>query len=207
MMYIQADSLKEAYKKTFFALLLQKRYDDPEIYKEDVAIIEIITNKNDNLKIFNSKFILKNNYIELFPYITNQFINKELLYWENSLIKKNNLNKIINYLKNDKLTKRAIILFWNDKYRNTNGKSICEIASFFRKKGKYLDMHTMMRANNASFLLYMDMDVLTSIHKIVADALKLKPGKYLHFINSLHFYKKEINIIKKQYKLLKTINL
>jgi len=68
-------------------------------------------------------------------------------------------------------------------------------------------MHTMMRANNASFLLYMDMDILTSVHKIVCDALKLKPGKYLHFVNSLHFYKDEFNIIKKQNKLLKTTNL
>lgn len=203
MIYIEADSLQEAYKKTFIELLNEKDdSSDPEIYKENVATIEIAINNNDNFRIEGKKFILKEDYSRSFPYIGRELIDKELIYWETSLLKKNNLSKVIAYLKKDPLSKRAIILFWEDKYRNVNGKSVCEIASFFRTKCEYLDMHTMMRANNASFLLYMDMDILTSVHKVVADSLGLKTGRYIHFINSLHFYNNELDNIKQQDKLL-----
>lgn len=204
MLHIKGASLEEAYKKTFFDLLSGERYDDPEIHREDSAVIEVdASGSNQNLKNVNKRLVLKQEYSKSFPFIESGLVEKEMEYWNDSLVKESKLFETIEYLRDNPLSKRAIILFWDDKYRDLSGPSVCEIAAFFRKKGEFLDMHTMMRANNVSFLLYMDMDVLTGVQSIVSRALNLKPGKYIHFVNSLHFYREEIETIEKQANFLK----
>lgn len=204
MLHITGSSVKDVYKKTFFSLLKGKRYDDPEIYKEDSAVIEVFSNrKQNNLKMVNEKFILSHAYDRLFPFVDKELPDEEMKYWTKSLISEGRFKKTVEYLREYPLSKRAIVLFWNEKYQDLNGPSVCEIAAFFRKKGNRLDMHTMMRANNASFLLYMDLEVLTGVHQLFCDSLHLRVGKYIHFVNSLHFYEAELGLIEKQYNLLK----
>ena len=111
---------------------------------------------------------------------------------------------MIRYLRLYPLSKRGIILFWDDKYRDLSKSSICEVAAFFRIKNGLLEMHSHMRANNAAFLLFMDMRILMSVQRIVAKELGIGVGDYIHFVDSLHIYEVEKDLAIKQSKLITT---
>ena len=63
-------------------------------------------------------------------------------------------------------------------------------------------MHSHMRANNASFLLFMDMRILMGVQSFVARKLDVSVGSYVHFIDSLHIYEAERYHVIQQEKLI-----
>ena len=218
MIIIQTNSLKAAYCQALNRLFADGRdHGDPELYRESVGVIEISPSFSQMNDPFD--FLFEDSpeafasiepgdelppltidieslddpfpYHEYFPRLSAEIVGKELTYWNQQLFKQKKLKELIDYLKANPLSKRAIILFWEDAYRDLSKGAVCEIAIVFRMKDDALEMHTHMRANNATFLLFMDMRILMGVQAFVARQLGVSVGSYIHFIDSLHIYEAE----------------
>lgn len=205
MLIIKSDTLKSAYTEILDRLLLDSRkYDDPELFREDTLIAQVRDNHDFGIPITYAQGRLQENfpYEDYFPHISKNMIEQEMRYWNQQFFEANKLPELIQYLRLFPLSKRGIILFWEDKYRDLSKDSICEVAAFYRIKNGSLEMHSHMRANNASFLLFMDMRILMGVQRIVAKELGVDVGDYIHFVDSLHIYETEKDLAIKQSKLI-----
>jgi len=112
------------------------------------------------------------------------------------------LKEMVSFLKNNPNSKRAIINLWRNKYKNPSLSVPCLVYLYFRIKNKHLILHSHFRANNIFFLLTMDMQMMLTIQNYIAINLKIEPGEYIHFVDSLHFYKEQLKPIKSQYQFM-----
>lgn len=206
MLIVTSNSVKEAYTQTLNRLIFESnKFEDSELFREDVGVINIKELK-DNLNYVSlnkGRLIDSFPYTKCFPHITSGLVQQEMIYWNNQFMEKNGLRDIIEYLRSFPMSKRGIILFWDDKYRDLSKGAVCEIAVFFRIKNGKLEMHSHMRANNASFLLFMDMCILIGVQRIIANELGIGMGEYFHFIDSLHIYEAERDAAMEQSKFVK----
>jgi len=208
MIYITAPNIFSAAKKTFLRLYNKKEISqDPKLWKEDSATIVIngdLRQRRVFLKL-NKKgdFCYFFKYKSFFPHISSKLIKMEIDHWQKEFLKSSRLKKILKFFHNNPLTKRGIVLLWHDKYLYTNKDVPCLSYLSLRKKKDKLEAHAHMRANNACFLLFMDMQILSGIHHIIAKHLNLKRGAYVHHVDVLLFFKRDIDNIKKQYDFIK----
>lgn len=108
----------------------------------------------------------------------------------------NQVEKIIELLKNDKDSRRAVLNFNvpNKNVIETNDE-ICTIALVLKVKDNRLDCTGIMRSNDIYLGLPYDVAFFTSIQKYIANKLSLKYGKYTHFVTNLHLYNRDIENI------------
>ena len=205
MLVTISETVKEAYVELLGKLLVQSsKHDDPELYREDVAVAHIRGDSETGPPITLENGVIHDAfpYPEYFPHVTPELVDLEMRYWNQQFLGERKLSELVGYLRANPLSKRAIILFWEDKYRDLSKGAVCEIAAFFRLKDGRLEMHTHMRANNASFLLFMDMRMLSGVQRLAAKSLGVPVGDYVHFIDSLHVYETERSAVLRQAELV-----
>ena len=110
----------------------------------------------------------------------------------------NQIETIIDLLKNDPTSRRAVL---NINVPNPNVATtkdeMCTIAlNLFIRDGK-LHCTGMMRSNDIIFGLTYDITYFTQLQKYIADRLGIPTGTYTHFATSLHFYDKDYDLVKR----------
>lgn len=204
MIKIRAKNILEANKEAFRLIAKNKESTTPDLWREEPASVFIsLSEKEGYFKITKDKFEYYFDYKKYFPYVNKSLIEKEERHWEDVILKEDKLVKLVDYMKKNRLTKRAIIDLWEKPFRDPQLTVPCLVYLFFRRGDGFLHLHSHFRANNLLFLFVMDMQAMKSIQEYVADKLGLKIGRYVHFIDSLHFYKREMPKIKKQYSYIK----
>lgn len=206
MLHIIGQNPYEVASKALVDLYSTGSTMDPELLAEDSAAVLI---KRSNgfknwVTIKDRGFCCTEAYKEFSPYVDSKIIEVEKEYWAEELFKKKRVDEIVEYLKEFPLSKRAIILLWRDGYRDLSNKCSCSTSIFFRRKGNKLEMHSNVRANNASFLLFLDSSFMLAVQEYVASNLKIEAGDYIHFVDSLHLYRTEEKYIKSTYNYLKS---
>lgn len=204
MLIVSSTNLKTAYSETLRRLLSEsQKFEDPELFREDVATIQVQNHHELSMPLMFAHGTIQDPfpYTKYFPGVSQKMIDQEMRYWNQQFFEADKLHELIEYLKSFPLSKRGIILFWEERYRDLSKGAVCEIAAFFRIKNGQLESHTHMRANNATFLLFMDMRILMGIQRIVAKELGIGIGDYIHFIDSLHVYEIEKEQAAKQLEL------
>lgn len=197
MLTVKSKIITKIYKKTLLQVsgmpILKL---DPKNYKDTGALLILEKYRNERLVgIKNRKFYSNFNYEDLIPG-GNELMEQEVKHYNKLFFLNQNLSRVILYLKENPYSKKAVLNFWKERYKD-EAEIPCVVYVWFRNRNGYLDMDCHMRANNAFRLVLMDIHIMTSIHKYVADKLKLKKGNYYHFVDSLHLYKRDkININK-----------
>lgn len=104
----------------------------------------------------------------------------------------NQIEKMVELLKKDPLSRRAVI---NINVPNPNvietRDEPCTIALQFLLRDGKLHCTGMMRSNDIWFGLPYDIVFFTTIQKIIADKLGVEYGTYTHFATSLHMYDRD----------------
>lgn len=77
----------------------------------------------------------------------------------------------------------------------------CTIALQFLNRGESLHLACFMRSNDAWLGLPYDAYCFTSIQRIMADALNLQVGTYMHAAGSMHFYDRDAEKLWKKESL------
>lgn len=199
MIYAKCKSIDKAIKKTLKLLIKSSDLKgDPKNYKDSSAVI-ILENYEVEAKIGiqNKSFISEYDYDKLIPG-GNNLMAVEISHYNKELLLSNKLQEIVEFLKKDRFSKKAVLMIWPGLEK---ASIPCVIYLWFRIKNNYLDMNCHMRANNAFSLFLMDLHVMTTIHNYVAQELNLPKGNYHHFVDSLHLYERERRLVENLLKL------
>lgn len=113
----------------------------------------------------------------------------------------NQLDKVIDMLKNDPLTRRASISLYDGKEIDQYKKdTICTYAiNFYIDIDDRLSMQVMMRSNDLVYGFCNDQYCFSELQKIVAKELNRQIGKYYHYVCNMHIY-------ERHYKMKETVN-
>lgn len=110
----------------------------------------------------------------------------------------NQIEKVIELLKKDPMSRRAVI--------NINVPNVfvietkdepCTIALQFLIRNKKLYCTAIMRSNDIWYGFPYDVAFFTELQKYIATRLEIEPGDYTHFATSLHVYEKDRKQISK----------
>ena len=106
----------------------------------------------------------------------------------------NQADKIIELLKTDKNSRRAVI---NLNVPNPNvietKDEICTIALQFYIRDNKLYCTGIMRSNDIWYGLPYDVAFFTELQKLIAHRLGIEYGTYTHFVTSIHVYDRNYN--------------
>lgn len=201
MLLIKNNDIFDAYTETFKNVnKLPTLKGDPKNYKDTPATIILENYKQEKLvEISDDHFFSKFNYDRYVPG-GNRLMEEEIKHYDVELFSSARVSNLINHLEKKPFSKKGVLSFWEDGYENINSIP-CVVYVWFRRRESCLDMDCHMRANDAFRLLLMDLHIMTTLHSYVSEKLGLNKGKYHHFIDSLHFYKrykKEIKNLLKQ---------
>lgn len=101
---------------------------------------------------------------------------------------------VVNRLREDPDTRRAVINLWDGHLDNAPGKNDypCTVALGFGIVDDHLEMYTVMRSNDVWLGAPYDWFQFTQLQLTVARMLGVEPGPYHHTAWSLHLYESDL---------------
>lgn len=110
----------------------------------------------------------------------------------------NQLNNVIDILKNNPTSRKASISLYDGKEIYKYSKdTVCTYAiNFYINKDK-LNMQVMMRSNDLVYGFCNDQYCFSKLQMLVANQLNLNLGIYTHFVCNMHIYERHFNLKNK----------
>lgn len=106
----------------------------------------------------------------------------------------NQLEQVIELLKKDRNTRRAVLNISDPTIDRINTKDMqCTIALQFIVRDGKLNTTVYMRSNDVYFGLPYDYIFFISLATYIATRLELKVGTYTHVATSMHMYERDVN--------------
>lgn len=107
------------------------------------------------------------------------------------------VRQVIERLKQDPLTRRAVVSIYDKSYADYVGKDMpCTCNLMFQIRNGALHMTTVMRSNDAVWGFCNDVFAFTCLQELIANELGVKLGQYHHFAASLHVYERHFNLLE-----------
>ena len=104
------------------------------------------------------------------------------------------LNRVINLLKNKPNTRQAAISIYDGKEMlDYDYDTPCTYAVQFTILNNELNMAAVMRSNDLWYGFCNDQYCFSQLQKYVAEKLNIEVGTYYHFAHNLHLYNNKIN--------------
>ena len=120
--------------------------------------------------------------------------------------KLNQIDFVINELKRNPSSRRAIILVRDPSIDAFDGDPAClQHIQYFIRDNK-LHCKVLFRSNDACKANFMNMFALILLQKRIADALDIEVGTYTHRANSFHCYEKDFTMLKSYVKAINNPN-
>jgi len=106
----------------------------------------------------------------------------------------NQLQYVINELKNNPNSRRASISIYDAKDRfNFENDTPCTYAINFTILNNKLCMSVMMRSNDLWYGFCNDQYCFSKLQEMISNELSIKTGWYYHFVNNIHLYNNFLN--------------
>ncbi|MGM5485415.1 MAG: thymidylate synthase [Nanobdellota archaeon] len=206
MITIISNNLSEAWEKTLIKLY-ENGKENKDMLRDDTAVIEINNPTGERL---NDRFPMKKEIMEEYnDFITRggdkgNVLEEHALYHERIFEHFNDQAEyVIERLREDPLSKRAQVSFWDPVKDQEKDKVPCIQIIWFRIIDKRLEMHVHMRANDAYKKLLMNLNIATELMIYIAKRLNVSIGKYIHIADSLHIYRNDKEDIERLYSCIK----
>ena len=144
----------------------------------------------NSIEIKNNKFISQYDYDKI-QFEGNKQVENELEYYSKYILNNGQLCRNIEKILNKMHTKQAVItLPKKDLY-----KFPCAMYLFCRVINNKLRVSTHMRANNAYGHTLINMHIGNAISLHIAQMANLECDEYIHYVDSYHIYKRDIEEI------------
>lgn len=187
MVFIKIESLQTAHAEAIKAVL-QSKTSDPELIGELGLFFEIYNpweyamswEQNDE------------NFIRLFNHIQSDTIpNQDMIDHYKERIDDAQLKSIIKLLTINRNSKKAILDLWKISDINKDKGSACMNYFWFRIINDELFCRLHMRACDIYNKFLADIAIACSTHKLLADELNIRMGKFELFTDCAHIYTKD----------------
>jgi len=104
------------------------------------------------------------------------------------------LNKVVDILRNNKETRQAAISIYDGKEIDTYSKDTpCTYAVQFTILDNKLNMTVLMRSNDLWYGFCNDQYCFSRLQEMVSIELNIEIGSYYHFAHNLHIYNDFLN--------------
>ena len=108
--------------------------------------------------------------------------------------RKEQLNKVIEQLKNNNNTRQAAISIYDGKEIDLyDTDTPCTYAVQFTVVNGKIDMCVVMRSNDLWYGFCNDQYCFSKLLELVAKKTNYKIGNYYHFVHNLHLYNNQLN--------------
>lgn len=206
MITISGATIKDVIKQGYIKLYNStEQVSDPAVLKEEATVMTItndITPEN-YFEVVDDRLVYNFDHLSYIPSVEEAKLQEEATYWHDVLIKTGAREKITSHLKQNPYSRRALINLWDESHFNeVNKGGACITQLYFRVKGDCLELHTHARANDIHRCMLMDLHMMSAMHIWISEDLGLRVGKYIHFIDAMHMYKKYENDITTQLDIL-----
>lgn len=184
-----------AARKTFLSLYHEgvENSSDKSIWLEDAAVIEVEAPGKDGAPkgfiIEQGQFRYRGDYKLYFPTIDLALVATEEKDYTKLFLQSGSLETLVNHFRLYPDSRRQLVSSWSPKYMDPKVVGVCITQLYCRLRNGTLELHSHARANDAYRLLLLDMQLAMSIQKEIAHQLKMPMGRYVHYVDSLHFYK------------------
>lgn len=215
-MYIKANTAQEAFENLYDLIMIEGEDCFNQTKQIFNTQIEILNPQDNNILTSWRKWNLDYAKYEWQWYLSAnpnaEEISKRAKIWSSMMDDKGNVNsnygyqwnrnnqleKVINLLKKDPVTRKASISLYDGKEIDLYSKdTVCTYAiNFYINKGK-LNMQVMMRSNDLVYGFCNDQYCFSELQKIVAQELNLEIGIYTHFVCNMHIYSRHFNLKNK----------
>tara|TARA_R100001163_G_C5054082_1_gene190648 strand:+ start:1087 stop:1746 length:660 start_codon:yes stop_codon:yes gene_type:complete len=112
----------------------------------------------------------------------------------------NQIEYIVNELKRDKYSRRALITIYDakehDQYKNDTPCTL-NIQFYFTPDSDKLHMTVLMRSNDLWYGFCNDSYCFLKLHQLICNNLNTEQGFYTHFAQNIHIYEKHYNKVLK----------
>jgi Thymidylate synthase len=208
LLIVQTDSAFDAYRSAFLDLYtnVDRLSSDPELLRESPGqlLIRLDGGFASPLEVRGNRFVGDFNY-DSFVARGEIIFSVVRSHYERILLSSGSLNQVVKLLSNRPMSKRGIADVWAPAA--ATNQTPCLVYLWFRVDGDQLHCHAHMRANDVYRKLLMNLHLLLAAHAWVAHSLSLQQGQYLHYCDSLHFYKINDREIERTSKLLSSYKL
>lgn len=110
----------------------------------------------------------------------------------------NQLNYVIQTLKDDKESRRAVISLYDGKENSKYKKdTVCTLAINFFITSNKLNMNVLMRSQDLIWGFCNDQYCFSKLQELIANELSINIGLYYHFVTNLHIYERHFNMKNK----------
>lgn len=163
---------------------------------------------NSNFRNWNNKYAIREWKWYLKGNPSAKEISKYAPIWKNMMDKNGNvrsnygwqwkrnnqLDKVINLLKQKKDTRKATISIYDGKEIDSYYKDTpCTYAIQFTILNNKLNMTVLMRSNDLWYGFCNDQYCFSKLQEMVSNELNIKIGSYYHFAQNLHLYNEFLN--------------
>ena len=216
-MYIEGEGFSNVYKRMCMYLLENGEKSSPRNMNTQEVEGAIIKVKNPRTRILNNKLRKVSISFAIGEWLWNMEARDDLemiQYYAPSYDKysddgkilngaygpriKKSLEKIVDILKKDSDSRRAVVPIYKKEDAGLESKDIpCTIGFQFLIRNNKLDMIVNMKSNDIFLGFPYDIFNFTMWQEYVACKLNIEIGTYTHIANSLHFYEKDREKIEK----------
>lgn len=201
-MEVVGNTLSEAYHRALFSLYTYGKEVECPDYNQNIIempmtiVVEHPLEEPMISKIFpGGHHELQQYTMEICDGILDFMVGAADNVWEYTYHQRigNQLDFIINELRRNPWSRRAVIDIRDNKVDQKNEHPACLQHIQFMIRDDKLDMYVTMRSNDAYEATFMNAFGFIMLQKKVADKLSIKVGKYEHRANSFHVYQKNFN--------------
>lgn len=118
------------------------------------------------------------------------------IFGKHKMIPFNQWNFVVDTLRNDRDSRRAVIHLHTPNNEKTNDEVCTMSLQFLIRDGK-LDMITTMRSNDVVLGFTYDVFAFTVIQELMANEIGVELGKYHHNVGSMHIYENKFYLFKR----------
>jgi thymidylate synthase len=211
-MNLHFENAQEAFEKLYFLILDKGKTRSNTKYLRNVLIV--INNPNNNhINTTWRKWSLKYANIEWQWYLkatrSIESIKDHAKMWsviqdENGEVnsnygwqwnRSNQIDYVINELKRDINTRRAVLTIYDAKENHIFKKDTpCTLSIHFDVEDNRLNMNVVMRSNDLVYGFCYDQYCFSKLQEMIAEKLNISIGEYSHFVHNLHIYEKHYDL-------------
>ncbi len=211
-LFTEGRTLPEAYHTALVALLEQGEITDCPAYNTETKecamtfyVAEPLREPRISRCFIGGHHELQQYVMEVCEGILDFMIGRDENLWEYTYHDriKNQLPFIIEELRRDPASRRAVIDVRDNSVDMFNDHPACLQHIMFMIRGGKLDMKVLMRSNDATEATFMNAFAFIALQSQVAETLGVGVGSYTHTANSFHSYKKDWDLLANYVKRIK----